>query len=517
MEEIDSQNYKIFEILYKELNLYDNKRLMETHKTNPKDCNVITDSIFLDILEITLNEIFSNNNLEIKDILETYYNAQYPYVVQNIERCKGNKKKYLDSLKGKSKSLVYNLYLFYYYTTNGDPTISDIAELKLIYNTVYSGYTGNVTYIEQLENEWGIQNLRDNKIHQRFLGKRKIELAEYLNVQVHEIEDVLIDMMWINKQTGVSNDKFYKFIECEEGSFKILDKYKITVSPLHLYCTKKNLKKIIQDNFEMLCNGMLIWELSSMKQYSKEKLTLNMINRHVTMENPEAFLNKLASSIYFELLSKLYYDSIELYYKNFSFDKITGMNAIYNMQEDIKKLKEVISEKSEYTNKLNEENFSLKQKVNSQMKVEDRPFIEQITLFERQRAQANLENQSLKQKVSDQEKYIELLESKDVIEEEIIYRIEDISSKKLLFIGGMNEMVDRIKPIFPNSIFVSDEGIKVNSDVKAIVMFPKYMNHKLFYKYIAVARENNIKVVYCNNNNDKMVLGEIYRQIVLVK
>lgn len=44
-------------------------------------------------------------------------------------------------------------------------------------------------------------------------------------------------------------------------------------------------------------------------------------------------------------------------------------------------------------------------------------------------------------------------------------------------------------------------------------MFPKFMNHVLFYKYIALAREKDIKVIYCNSNNLDIVLGEIGKKI----
>ena len=86
-------------------------------------------------------------------------------------------------------------------------------------------------------------------------------------------------------------------------------------------------------------------------------------------------------------------------------------------------------------------------------------------------------------------------------------------NEKVVFIGGKPEVLARLKAVFKESVFISDEAVTVPQKIDLIVMFPQFMNHVLFYKYISIARERDIKVTYCNGSNMDVMLQQIGREL----
>lgn len=124
------------------------------------------------------------------------------------------------------------------------------------------------------------------------------------------------------------------------------------------------------------------------------------------------------------------------------------------------------------------------------------------------------ENDGLREKLAIYEEFDALqgTENEDYLycNEEV--DITTISSKRMLFIGGRNEVVQKLKASFPNAVFVRDEIRRISfSNFERVVMFPEFMNHSLFYKYRNPIRRQGLKVVFCNSNN----MEQVYRQIFM--
>ena len=201
---------------------------------------------------------------------------------------------------------------------------------------------------------------------------------------------------------------------------------------------------------------------------------------------------------------------LEEYYKIFSFDKILNVNREQELLDEISRLKLEIGRYKEKIGLYTKQEFEEKQKQYTMIKKEDRDYIEKITILEKQLEEQKRLNKKQQQRLQEQEEYISLLKVQDTeLQQEEDIDVSVFSDMRMVFIGGMQELIIKLKPIFTNSVFISDETVMPPTNIDAIIMFPKFMSHALFYKYVAVARENNIKIIYCNSNNVDIGMGEI--------
>lgn len=86
---------------------------------------------------------------------------------------------------------------------------------------------------------------------------------------------------------------------------------------------------------------------------------------------------------------------------------------------------------------------------------------------------------------------------------------------RILVIGGHYKVIDRLKAKYPMIEFYTDELNKEDNVRNADYVFfmYKFMNHSMFYKYVEIVREYDIKFDYIMNNNVDKIEAHIYNFI----
>ena len=92
--------------------------------------------------------------------------------------------------------------------------------------------------------------------------------------------------------------------------------------------------------------------------------------------------------------------------------------------------------------------------------------------------------------------------------------ISHVRDKRIAFIGGMPETIVKMKKEFCHAVFITDETADIPQKIDAMVMFPKFMSHSLFYKYIPLRRGKGIQLIYCNSTNTDLILHKIGQELL---
>lgn len=93
-----------------------------------------------------------------------------------------------------------------------------------------------------------------------------------------------------------------------------------------------------------------------------------------------------------------------------------------------------------------------------------------------------------------------------------------LNSKKVTIIGGHQNLVNYLKQEFPNWTYTATE---VRSDIplskllnQDITIFcAEHICHAFYYKYLHMARKNDLKIGYIQGSNVEQIITQIYGQI----
>lgn len=131
------------------------------------------------------------------------------------------------------------------------------------------------------------------------------------------------------------------------------------------------------------------------------------------------------------------------------------------------------------------------------------------------------ENKKLKQEinelktiVSELEDIIAMSEGSEEVAEDVI---RDVRNDKILFVGGHENELRKLKFIFQNSECFN----KCSTDIQAnyvqkfdyIVFFAHYSSHSLYHKVKGIADQMNVPYIHCEYNNPKIIAEYIANHI----
>lgn len=93
-----------------------------------------------------------------------------------------------------------------------------------------------------------------------------------------------------------------------------------------------------------------------------------------------------------------------------------------------------------------------------------------------------------------------------------------LNSKKVTIIGGHQNLVNYLKQEFPNWTYTATE---VRSDIplskllnQDITIFcAEHICHAFYYKYLHMARKNDLKIGYIQGSNVEQIITQIYGQV----
>lgn len=95
--------------------------------------------------------------------------------------------------------------------------------------------------------------------------------------------------------------------------------------------------------------------------------------------------------------------------------------------------------------------------------------------------------------------------------------MEFLKKYKAVLIGGHEKWQQRMKELLPNFIFIHPDqanfDTKILDSVDIIFIYVNYLNHGIYYRAMNAIEGKNVKVAYLNQQNEEMVLKNIYKEI----
>ena len=504
---LSRKDYFLVSKLYREMNLFDNKKLLEALKNYKKGNRYygnnktalkgisFSEAVYEDILYLAVDEVVDkNNDIVYKEILNYIskcfaeglmpLNNQYlVYAIIFIENYKETKE-VPDKIYASHLTMAYKFY----------------NESKTVHDFKYDNFSKN------LEKQIEVSNITKVPSYNQMIIRAMNDICKFLDVRNEKEFFDLIRGSMSYDHAPIPNPKAAIFTE-------LADIFSIELSNAGygnnlIGETAPNLTdSYLKEIFITVLNSEAMEQLYN-------KCTDNF--KMVQIENIPAFLSRMAFIIYENVLLESIKDLMQNYYKNFSFDKVENVETIKELNKKVFTLNsQVLDLKARY-DKQKEKCDILDRKIRSKQKDEDRIFLERISKLEKKNDILEEENKKLNEKIKIQEEYLKLLEMPEEQEDIKEVNLQDLLLNKYLFVGGRPEVITTLKQKFSNSFFTSNETENINLvNVNYIVMFTKWMSHALYYKYINAARELGIKVIYVSNNNIDMVIQKISNEINL--
>nr|WP_294486891.1 hypothetical protein [uncultured Anaerosporobacter sp.] len=523
-------DFHVLQLMYNKLKLNDNKRLLERMNSGNKLFSEITDSIYYDIVGITIDEVIYKGNEEVRLLLEDYAIEKYRLKTNTnfrkwIRASENENREYnniyfdlqkeLDKLYGYAAGEFLS-YLHFTYCHSIISISKEADPWDIIRNNPNAHVKLNSLEMI-LEQRLGTENISESKLLQRYIKKSKEQLFDkyFDSVNTHSMAEQFYSMFGITGgglNINAIENKFLNDDDVLEDRLRFTFQTILEANGLSNFLVfeqdKQTIEKKFDEYFELACKAQLAG-------YSKSK--------HVVMSNfmrnaEMAFDNVTAEMLtyhYFDKLCKMINQLQRKRYQSFSFGNDIGksdeqilMEENIKLSEQIDKLKVQLSQQSDDIN-------VLRNQLNRQVKIEERPYIEQLGELEKQILRLNDEIAEQKEFRESQNEYIELIQRKeDEKEYNESVQFDKLNGIKPLFVGGIPDVVNKVKDSFPSYKWISDESGRADiAGVTHIIMFYDFMNHALFYKVINIARSNNIPVIYCKGTNVERILGYISAKI----
>lgn len=314
---------------------------------------------------------------------------------------------------------------------------------------------------------------------------------------------------------------FFYYIVEKEYSGKHMDVYAIDViGGMDTICKKYHVNqpaflsrktrvylKMIRNIFSQMCMELL-FNYCTYTEEAGNRVSLEEICSCLKFRSPEIVISELTSRFWIECYMMSQKELFDEYYKNFSFEK-NGMDKEKIYKEN-NCLKDELSHCKKKLQQYADADAERKKQQNQEAKKENRQNNEKIASLEKQLDEQKNALEKQTRTMEDMKEYIALVESANNIEPDSeMVDISKIYQHRILFVGGRQETVTRLKAVFSTANFVSNETMQVPQKMDLIVLMAENMNHALYYKYIGHAREKGIKVIYCNGTNIETITNQV--------
>lgn len=514
-DEIENKNYEFLKCLANIFNPAEYATPIISEATNRTFRDTIEDAVLFEVARGFTNAIIENKMVGY-EALNSIFSSRYP-LFKNAHKMTDDELYEALYKSGKGKKIGASIYgavcccMFLKQDCMDERWINFIKYQSFVYDkcSIYSTR-------EMIEEAWEIDNIYKNKIFMRFIKKRREDLARFLKCDEEQLHLCLTQIAILGTDYSSIDKKLIKLcLHCEKLDYQLDIACRNNIINRQWIITQKD--NSLPELMDKCLNQALfekIWDRYEEKQDSKEEFSISMLIHNVTIENPEEFLKDVLTSFFLELPVKALSESMDFAYKNFSLEKFLKNDSSSIFNNRISELEAVIQEKDNLLKNQKQEIDGLISRIQRLEKQLSNVAKAQASETEKKLKEISNENDQLREKLVIFEEYDALTEIENEVnldcEEEI--DITEISGKRMLFIGGRNEVVQKLKATFPNAVFVRDEIRRISfCNFERVVIFPEFMKHSMYYKYRNPIRKQRIKVVFCNTNN----MEQVYKQIFI--
>lgn len=525
--DLEEGNVDFLKIAYKKIGI-SNNQIMKMRKKYPKITSKAENVVYEDILNIILEELLQKRNENLYIDLMDFYLKRFPYIKERFEGCRndldGWHRLYSDTYEMEKYNLsdfMNRTFVILYCITYGQmEQVKDYLEQgvyehrKHYRNAGYSFYDRKNNMIDprkSLEEHYCIKHIKNTEMFQDYKDCLIDELAGYLEMSTWGFNmsclfEMVLNYIFAMKIEETPNVVHYLNQEVE-GVNAICRKYQMNQHLLfmeneHVY------KKIFYDIFDQMCIEKLYYQDTDLVEEEKNRTVLGNKLYEWNFDSPDVFLREIVLRFLFEchlMGEKKLFDE---YYKSFSID--SSQTDTEKIRKENSCLKDELQRCKRKLQQYADADAERKKQQNKEAKKENRQYNEKIASLEKQLDEQKkaLENQA--RTMEDMQEYVALVESANNIEPDSEgVDISKFYQYRILFVGGRQETVTRLKAVFSTAGFVTNETMQVPQKTDLIVLMAENMNHALYYKYIGHAREKGIKVIYCNGTNIETITNQV--------
>ena len=316
-----------------------------------------------------------------------------------------------------------------------------------------------------------------------------------------------------NQKRLFLKDRFYAVYNCCE----------LLVKSLQEYLLEKT--ESIKDNDESITITNLIFK-TQMQPTDIERV-MALLNKNIMF----ATIASINESDYYTLFSSYDFGDITPFFDDGTVslsdemsksdngittkvDKKLNLNKkTKELESENAKLSEELEKYKSQIEKLEQQNISLKNKVEKYQNQENIN-----TKLRKKLSEKDKEIDKSNNKITDLQEIINELQCNENTEQDTAdFYIPDsyFKDKRILVIGGRWEIVDKLKELMPelkHTENANDSYISPDS-YDYVLMFTDFMNHTIFYKYIARLRNNKkgkVPILYLQGSNLDNIKNKIY-------
>lgn len=545
--DIRNKRYNELQKIYESLNLRNNDKLVEKLSEERTLGALFTSIIYTDILFVIADYI--NNRQEIADLVDLLY----------AKRCPKIKKMFIDwekqyasmgAIKNAKKfemSYTENFYLhFLFYRsdvfTEPDKVLKGFDYEEDRYMLNYSFYmtdknTFDNAFIFCADEEEAREHLSNggvnradkefvlqSKFFDRYLAKRRGELADYLQIEENKLAEYIHNEMKSHSKNGEMPIRSGIVGQIEMFTRDIIANQNGGTSWYNAMTTTDNEKwygesvlyvpdvdGLIRNYFKSYVAARYI-ELVVEKKQGFNKITLS---KDCIPENYEVVYQTILCMYEMDVLYKMFALMQKQYYKDFSWEKITNQDIAARYEDIIFDLEQTITDKENRIKSLMQKNSTLSLQITADNSKRTAPLVAENNKLLKVIEDKDSEIADLKRRLEYQELFISELNKPEVEEINNTYDLELLQSKRYLFVGHISDVLPDLKYKFPNSIFMESETANIsNIEVDAVVMLIKWMSHSMFYKVKATGALADKKSVMCNTKNIDTILQRMYDELL---
>lgn len=493
-----SKDHAYVSKLYKYLNLFSNEELSKLRHDREGVLFLVDDKrvavspaelIYYDVCSAAADRYIKTHDDEL-------FHFIYDYCCEHKEVWSNVLEKYMDGFKA----------LHYTYNNDevepGDSKKITNAYLSYIINTGFDENSGN--YLKPMvENDYKIVNLDQDKNYKKLISLVEKQICNETKCRNFDkfVESVRKSFLFLDE-----NDSE----EANPIMIELSDLFMAACDPHHLHVSlfKNSAPDInyfyVHKFLKCVINSELV------EQYHRNGISdITKVN----IENVKTIIYRLGFMIYSDLYSFAFSDLLEAYYSVFSFDRIDNESTIREISKKLYKVQDDYDAVKSQYEKLKAKYDSLDKRYRAKAKDENRVYESNIRALEKSNDRLSDENTELKKRIQSYEDYLAAINTNEEADEGEIDEFA-LATHKFLILGGRTEVINDLRGKLPSAVFTNNETDNVNVDnIDCIVMFTKFMGHKLYYKYISYAREYGVKVIYVASTNTERILKHISKKL----
>lgn len=512
--------YEIMSKLYDFANLNNNKELVKRLDKGRTLTGRIQNSVYLDVAYIIAEKIVEDKTGALKELYIKLFEEKY----FNVKKIVGNVKitdeaeTILNKTNKEVERYAILAILSLKYDIDEMRSLYDVASYFNFYESIFcddNGYMDKHTM--KLPDGY---NVIETGAFEKYKTRRIKELCEYLGIEEHQFRQYFVEEMKIaDNESGTLLDSSNGILEHIISS-RLISNHRGGIawaSTLYLHNRKGRKEKPYEPDMDDVIDAYYTGLFIKYCADEEKGGNRGAMMREYKSDSPETDWRGLCHTYQQDRIVKIMMNMQRKHYEKFSFEHTSHKNMVAKYERIISELQSLFKVKEKEICSLQEEVNIIQVRKQS---ISDKNYLayeQKIKKLQKQIEEQEKEIEKIKKHSADKDEYIELLE-KD--EDEILETTDEIdyvqlSKKKILFVGGLPETVNKILPYFSFKKHIGKDyaGSIDVSVVSDVAIFYDFLNHSLYYKIINIAREHKLNVIYCRGTNADKIISHIAKNI----